>query len=788
MSANIPTETPSLPALHIDLAQVCVVDGIWQDLPDHIAAFDETRLAASVSGRGNLYVLLDVSGEVEGRAEIERELIETIRREYASRRGSITFGLSEALRAANSALYEMNLSAVREARRMAGVSAVVLRGQDLYIAEAGPGVVYAELEDLLHRYPAESEWFTEDQPAIGPGGNASAPLGTRREFACDLFHAVVTAGDVFVLATRALTQLASTEELAQAFANRGAEDIGDLLEDIANGSDLSALIAELVDPRDLSKTTPPAAEVIPEFSLETQPLEPETTLVTPTETAAAESAPPAALVPLEEATEQQLPQVQEEGRRWRAALVGTVGNLLGAIGSGLVAVLAFLGGALAGLVGLVNWQGLKGRLNRLLNMLFTAGWRVLALFVRLILPGTPSKQAALLPRRASREPLWLRGVAVLLPLLFIGLAFAIYKQQDFSRENQAEALVAAADKLEQSAENNPDRNAARTQLNQALSKIRQARDLYDTQRAQGVFFKIQDQLNEVSGVSVLYAIAPIAEIQNTGSNLTRVIADGNDIYLFDRGAQRVYHYVVNDSATESQPSPGDGTILKGGVKVDNTSIDQIRGIVWADSSGASTAGLVAVGGSALLQYDPAAATWHANVATDAGQWGDIRAVASFLGNIYLLDSAKNQVWKYVPTASGYSPQAAPYLPANSSTGVSRAVDLAVDGDVWALNTDGSVLRFRGGQRVSFQLSGLDTPLKNPVSIYTRPEVDALYIADPGNQRVVEFDKNGRFVRTFKPHAQSGDAFNALKTLLVNDAERKFYFIGGNTVYLANLPK
>ena len=139
-------------------------------------------------------------------------------------------------------------------------------------------------------------------------------------------------------------------------------------------------------------------------------------------------------------------------------------------------------------------------------------------------------------------------------------------------------------------------------------------------------------------------------------------------------------------------------------------------------------------------------------------------------------------------SNGFAQQAVPYLPANSSTSLSRAVDLAVDGDVWALTSEGSVLRFRGGQRISFDLTGLETPLKNPVAIYTRPEVDSVYVADAGNQRIVEFDKNGKFVRAFKPQAQEGDAFDALKTLLANEAERKFYFIGDNTLYVANLPK
>lgn len=799
-----PAELLPAPPLHIDLAQVCVVDGIWQDMPDQVATFDEERLGAQVSGRGSLYVLLDVSGEIEGRAEIERELIETVRREYAARRGSITFGLSEALRAANAMLYQFNLSSEREARRMAGISAVTLRGQDLYVAQAGPAVVYAEIGEVLHRYPAESEWFTEDQPPLSPQGNASAPLGLHREFACDLFHAVVTAGDVLVLATRALTQLVSTEELAQAFVNHGAQDIADFLEEIANGSDLCALVAELVDPRDLGKTVPQAqaVEVVSEFSLEAPEPEPEVepepelsmAIEEPPRAETIEPVAPELAAPAEP-SEEQLARLREERRQQRAARINTVGQVFGGLGSGFVALLALGGGLLvlvghllARAVGVVDWQRVSGSLNRLLNMLFGAVWRLLSLLVRLVLPGAPSKQAALLPRRASREPLWLRGVAVVLPVVFVGLAFGIYKQQDLTREKQSTQLIAAADKLEKTAENNPDKTEARKQLNQALVEIRQARDFGDTPDARNVFFKIQDQLNEADGIGVLYAISPIATIKNSGSDLAQVLPDGHDIYIFDRGTQRVYRYTVNDSATQSQPASGDGTILQVGDKVDDGAVDQIRDIVWADSTGSTTGGLVAIGGSALLEYDASGSTWHATKLGDAAQWGSIRAAASFLGNVYLLDASKNQIWKYVPTASGYSQQSVPYLPANSSTSFSRVVDLAVDGDVWALTSDGSVLRFRGGQRLSFDLSGLDTPLKNPVSLYTRPEVDSIYIADAGNQRLVEFDKNGRFVRAFKPNAQAGESFSALKTLLASETERKFYFVGDNTLYIANLPK
>src|SRR5581483_9419894 len=248
-----PSETApdalAVPTLDVEVATVCVVDGIWQDQPDNVASFGEARLGDFARGRGNLYICLDVSGEVEGRSDIERALVEVIRDTYASSRGSVSFGLSEALRAANAYLYDNNRQVPREQRRMAGVSAVVLRGSDLYICQAGPAVVLVEAAEKLARYPAESDWFTEDAPLIAPQGTASAPLGIRREFASDLAHTSVSVGDVFVLATRGLTQLATTEELAIAFTERSAQEIGAYLEELGQDADLTALVAELVDAR-----------------------------------------------------------------------------------------------------------------------------------------------------------------------------------------------------------------------------------------------------------------------------------------------------------------------------------------------------------------------------------------------------------------------------------------------------------------------------------------------------------------------------------------------------------
>ncbi|HZQ10810.1 MAG TPA: hypothetical protein VFD70_29810, partial [Anaerolineae bacterium] len=550
-------DTTLIPTLDVEVDTVSVVDGIWQDQPDNVAAFVEARLGDLARGRGNLYICLDVSGEVEGRGEVERALVEVVRDTYATSRGSIGFAMAEALRAANAHLYEMNRQVAREQRRMAGISAVVLRGNDLYIAQAGPAVVYVEARQKLARYPAESDWFVEDSPLYSPQGTASAPLGVRREFASDLAHASASAGDVFVLATRALTQLATTEELAIAFNERSAQEIASHLEEWGEDADFTALIAELTDPRapvvideedgdgfgaraemdthieslpipltslvPLDESEPPLEEEeetddaptldwdAPDDNETQAPREKEPELEEPTTqpvyaTAAAAVLNPsifAAPAPARAESEAEIERRRAERAARRAAQREGITRAIGAVTGTLLMILAAIGGIFGRIFGAVNWERLGKTTNRTLNLTVSGLLSFILLLLRLVLPGTPAR-TNILPRRATSDPLWVKALALVLPLLLFGLAGARYMQTINSRETQFNALVAQADTIVKQAEVNPDKTEARKQLTDALKLVNEARAIRDTQKARAVLYTIQDQLNEIDGVAVLY--------------------------------------------------------------------------------------------------------------------------------------------------------------------------------------------------------------------------------------------------------------------------------------------
>jgi hypothetical protein len=444
-----------------------------------------------------------------------------------------------------------------------------------------------------------------------------------------------------------------------------------------------------------------------------------------------------------------------------------------------------IGGLVASIFGFVNWGRLGGRTNRTLNLAVSGLISFVLLLVRLILPGTPARSTALLPRRATSEPVWLKALALVLPLLLIGLAGARYYQTVNARGTQFNALVADADAIVKQAEVNPDRAQARAELNEALRLIGEARALQDSAGARAVLYRIQDQLNEIDGVAVLYFLPEIANL-GPGALLSQIAATDQDIFLVDERG-RIYQYIVNDVSGESEPAAADGVLLKTGDTVGDEPVGTIK-LAATGTRGQDKAVIIAVTDDALLTYDLEAKQWTSQRVSDAATWGELRAIAGFGGNVYLLDSRNSQIHKYTPTETGYTEQAVPYFPETSQPRLSRAVDMAIDGDVWILNDNGTVQRFRGGAPVDFSLESLTTPLKDPVAIYTRAEVDSLYVADAGNQRIVEFDKNGKFVRQFKPYSEKGEVFRELQDFTVNETKRKMYFTNTTAAYMTNVPK
>lgn len=124
-----------------------------------------------------------------------------------------------------------------------------------------------------------------------------------------------------------------------------------------------------------------------------------------------------------------------------------------------------------------------------------------------------------------------------------------------------------------------------------------------------------------------------------------------------------------------------------------------------------------------------------------GAWVNGIDVSTYSSKIYVLDPAGNQIWKYQRGTSAYG-SGVSYLAEGAD--VSKGVSLAVDGNVWVLNSDGTISRFLSGDVIDFNVKDAPlVPIDGAVQIYTELEITQLYVLDSANSRILVYNKSSK---------------------------------------------
>jgi hypothetical protein len=166
----------------------------------------------------------------------------------------------------------------------------------------------------------------------------------------------------------------------------------------------------------------------------------------------------------------------------------------------------------------------------------------------------------------------------------------------------------------------------------------------------------------------------------------------------------------------------------------------------------------------------------------AAELGPIERAVGFAGNLYLLDPAASQIWRYVATDAGFDSERQGVLVAG--TDIRDAVDFSLDGDVYVVTRGGKVLKFSGGRPQPFSMDGLDKPLAAPTAIMTGAEQQGVYVADAGNKRIVVFDKSGRMLRQII----LSERLPTVAGVIADEARKTLYLMTDRQIVAAALPE
>ncbi len=162
-------------------------------------------------------------------------------------------------------------------------------------------------------------------------------------------------------------------------------------------------------------------------------------------------------------------------------------------------------------------------------------------------------------------------------------------------------------------------------------------------------------------------------------------------------------------------------------------------------------------------------------------WGEILDLTSFGGNLYLLDGKLGQIWKYIPTADGFSTVRG-FLQEAGKLDFS-ATSFSIDGFIWVLARGGQLYQTTPAEAKLIEISGLDKPLSTKTILRTNADAANLYIGDLGNSRILVLSKTGLYLAQY-----SSGVFAQISDFSVDELSGKIYFAQGSKVFQFDLVK
>ena len=795
-----------------NVGELRLIGGVRQEQPMNLTVAERRPLLPIRSrGKGRLHILVELSGDTLGREELCQDLVNAIAAEYFATPGTITYDLRQALLLANAQLLRHNARTMTE-HRVGGAACVVLRDGEAFIAQAGWPMVYLIQRERVEAFP-DTTLDVED----------SSVLGQRQVVQVRLFRANVQPGDTILIIDGPMARQLGSTRIGQIVS-------GDLdrailsLETLAPPEDCSALLiqvgagAQAQGEREQWAFTPvehpgareeiaaisaprPGGEGGPtrEGRIPGQPDRPSERGVQepaaqerarqPTERAGLDRSTvaqtrPARTSPQRTSFEQvEVPEYQVSTPPPRSA--------------GLSARAYQPSASRAAPSAATPTEPAGPGIAERASAVFHAVGQGLRTLGERMLPDRALPSAAERRRAATRKQRREAGrgsrvgiaIAIAIPLvaLLIVGGYSVYR--DWSTRTQFEARLDAA-RLERdiALSNAGSPPQARENWLEVIVLASGAEKIQPgTEEIQGLLAQAAAAIDRIDGVTRLASPTKLYDYAAPDSRPTHIIVSGLDAYILDRGAGQVYHHVLNEVSSALR-SPDDNQVLMRETQpIDDQTLGMLVDIAWRKDGGDTQRGtlLVLDRNGLLVEFDPSWEQQKLQVLGGKDVWRNPVALETFDANLYLLDPAANQIFKYPDKQFG----SAPLTWMQAEGDLSTAIDLGIDGSIYVTHDSGKMNKYFGGEPVEFAVREIPKPLVGANALYMDIEevTQYVYIADASDRRIVQLKRDGAFVRQFRPPAEEEAIFDQLSGLFVDERVGKLYYIAGKALYVNDLP-
>lgn len=306
-------------------------------------------------------------------------------------------------------------------------------------------------------------------------------------------------------------------------------------------------------------------------------------------------------------------------------------------------------------------------------------------------------------------------------------------------------------------------DTARAALNEAQTLLATipATTAYYKKEGQSRADTITTQFNTLNHISVVDNPTVVGNYSSISPSLTvsHLTLLGASLFTFDTGNSSVYRLNTEDHSASVVSSAADSAAV----------------ITSAHKASPGTA-LVVINGKRLGLLNPVAGSITDVEINFTNKDRQITDAEAFGTRLYALDSQAGQILRFQQTDGKYG-ESSPWL-TDTSVSLAGAKALAIDGNIYVLQSNGTIKKFFGGKAASdFSAVTLSPGFEGAIDLVTDENTTNLYVLDPVNKRIVILDKTGKLVKQL-----TSNSFDHLTGLVVDEGNKILYVLNGTTVY------
>jgi len=347
------------------------------------------------------------------------------------------------------------------------------------------------------------------------------------------------------------------------------------------------------------------------------------------------------------------------------------------------------------------------------------------------------------PARTARPPRadltqWTRFLP-LIPLAAV-LAIALFFVRGvLPFPSGGDHTVAEAGRMVQEALATPDADARVALLDEAIGTLAKRASGDETARA--LLAEARSARDDALKVTHVTRVHRFILPETENARPAGLYKSEGGLFIMDLGSQLLQRTDSSGSRIDMAWRPGD--------QIGGEQLGRMVTAAWSPPRGTNTEGqlLVVDDKRSFTAIGPNGATVRRWWPPDSGLWQRLGPAAATYDDLFLLDPGQGAIWRYPARLPGASASIA--ADNTREPRLASAIDMATDGNIYLLYPDGQISKIApGGGRLPFDGYVPDRPLRSPNSIFASPDLDRVWVLEPGEARVVEFTPDGTYVRQF----------------------------------------